>query len=63
MTIRVWGSTKGGIGKSTCCYNIAVAAKRAGKDVLIVEITVIVIGLIASFYPAKVLTNRFLKKV
>ena len=33
------------------------------KDVLIVEITVIVIGLIASFYPAKVLTNRFLKKV
>ena len=33
------------------------------KDVLIVEITVIVIGLIVSFYPAKVLTNRFLKKV
>ncbi|MGY8987652.1 MAG: FtsX-like permease family protein [Flavobacteriales bacterium] len=33
------------------------------KDVLIVEITVIVIGLIACFYPAKVLTNRFLKKV
>ena len=31
------------------------------KDVMKVEITVIVIGLIASFYPAKVLTNKFLK--
>ena len=31
-------------------------------DILIVEITVIIIGLIASYYPAKVLTNRFLKK-
>ena len=30
-------------------------------DVMKVEITVIVIGLIASFYPAKVLTNKFLK--
>ena len=31
-------------------------------DILIVEITVIIIGLIASYYPSKVLTNRFLKK-
>ena len=31
------------------------------EDVMKVEITVIVIGLIASFYPAKVLTNKFLK--
>ena len=31
------------------------------KDVMKVEITVIIIGLIASFYPAKVLTNKFLK--
>jgi len=30
-------------------------------DVMKVEITVIVIGLISSFYPAKVLTNKFLK--
>jgi lipoprotein-releasing system permease protein len=31
------------------------------EDVMKVEITVIVIGLIASFYPAKVLTDKFLK--
>jgi lipoprotein-releasing system permease protein len=30
-------------------------------DLLWVEITVIVIGLFASWYPAKVLTNRLLK--
>ena len=31
------------------------------EDVMKVEMTVIVIGIIASFYPAKVLTNKFLK--
>jgi len=31
-------------------------------DILIVEVTVITIGLIASYYPAKVLTSRFLKR-
>ena len=29
-------------------------------DVLIIEITVIIIGLIASYYPSKVLTDKFI---
>jgi ABC-type lipoprotein release transport system permease subunit len=31
-------------------------------DILIVELTVLIIGLIASFYPAKILTSKFLKR-
>ncbi len=34
--------------------------KLDGIDVLIVEITVIIIGLIASYYPSKVLTDKFI---
>ena len=31
-------------------------------DILIVELTVVTIGLIASYYPAKILTSKFLKR-
>lgn len=40
----------------------AYPVKLLFSDILIVELTVLIIGLIASFYPAKILTSKFLKK-
>ena len=39
----------------------AYPIKLLFSDILIVELTVVIIGLIASFYPAKILTRKFLK--
>lgn len=35
--IYLFGNSKGGVGKTTCCVNFAVWLANAGKDVLIVE--------------------------
>ena len=40
----------------------AYPIKLLFSDILIVELTVVIIGLIASFYPAKILTRKFLKR-
>ena len=39
----------------------AYPIKLLFSDIMIVELTVLIIGLIASYYPAKVLTRKFLK--
>ena len=40
----------------------AYPIKLLFSDILIVELTVVTIGLIASYYPAKILTSKFLKR-
>ncbi|MGY8988758.1 MAG: ABC transporter permease, partial [Flavobacteriales bacterium] len=45
--------------------NFVVSAypiKLLFSDILTVELTVVIIGLIASYYPAKILTSKFLKR-
>ena len=41
----------------------AYPIKLLFSSILIVELTVVIIGLIASYYPAKILTSKFLNKV